>query len=163
MQIYLTLIAWRAQVIKTYIFGLITALLIASPVGALELYVGAKSVHFREPADPSFEYNENNKLAGIEYRSILTGYYKNSFGDDSFFVGKRFAYPVNDFEIRLNALVVYGYRGSCTKSDPYRTESKIVCPNGSLELAYSKYRIKPSAMIFGFFDAAIFTFAYELY
>lgn len=106
-------------------------------------YLGAVSDH---PFSDE-EYNENHKLAAIEYDSYMAGYFRNSYDEDALLLGyhKKFDLSEN-IEAGIILGGMYGYRdcfGGWSDSD------RKLCPAVAATLAYTKYDIQPIAYILG--------------
>lgn len=94
------------------------------------------------------EFNENNRLAAIEYGGIFAGYFNNSYGEDTFALGYRAKKQITkNIEISAVMGVTYGYR-NCTSgwSD---TNGKKLCPAFAPMISYTKYRIQPTIAVIG--------------
>lgn len=103
------------------------------------LAVGAWSKHV--PSSDTVT-NETHNLVGIEYQSVGAGYFKNSYGRDTFYVGKVWRKQTEEnvnFVWSLGAN--YGYRG-CFQSDDGGNAS--LCPHGYIGIEYTKYRVVPT-------------------
>ncbi len=106
------------------------------------LYAGAWSDHPFSDED----YNESHRLAAIEYSSVVAGYFRNSYGEDSFITGYRFKRSVGHWEGSLLVGATWGYR-HCFKG--YADRDKRFCPVAVPMVAYTKYRLQPGVMILG--------------
>lgn len=131
--------------ITGYITLALALLWFATPAQA-ETYahLGAWSHHVGTNQD----YNETHNLAALEHNQIIAGYFKNSYGDDSFMAAYRFKEPVTPhIELSLLAGASYGYRGDCMTQDG--SEPKSVCPLVAPVVTYTEYRVEPSIMLMG--------------
>lgn len=117
------------------------------------LYAGAWSDH----PFSDHEYNEEHNLAAIEYKSVVAGYFRNSYGEDSFVTGCRFKRAWGDLEASLLVGATFGYR-HCIKGMADR--DRRVCPVAVPMVAYTKYRVQPGVMILG--NAVAVTVRFEL-
>lgn len=101
------------------------------------------------------QFNETHNLAGVEYGKIFAGYFKNSFGDDSGFIGYNLAqYDIGNVRMKLLGGAVYGYR-ACLLAKPhtytdYKMESKKVCPMIVPMVSYEGFKyVAPHVSLFG--------------
>lgn len=103
------------------------------------LAIGGWSKHV--PSSDSVT-NETHNIIGVELHSIGAGYFKNSHGRDTFYVGKIWRKPAaNDINVVWSLGVNYGYRG-CFQADD--GGSATLCPHGYIGFEYTKYRVVPT-------------------
>ena len=115
----------------------------ATPATAESLYLhtGAWSSHFS-----SHNYNETHDLVALEYSSYMTGYFQNSYGEDSVFAAKRWSWDEGHWKAGISLGAVYGYR-SCTKG--WSHGERRLCPMISPSLTYTRYPVQPSVLVLG--------------
>lgn len=103
-------------------------------MGDTYLYTGAWSTHPMSDED----YKSRHDLLAVDYRSYMAGYFRNSYGDDTFFLAKNFTTRVRDWPIEAGVSLgaSYGY-GHCYKDDEQGTRNK-VCPFGYGSLFYTE-------------------------
>lgn len=96
--------------------------------------------------------NETHNIVAAEHRGYGFGYFKNSFGRDSFFVSKNWRWDVHrNVEVTASLGINRGYRGCYGDFK----ESASVCLHGHLGIGYTKYFIEPTIKLFG--DAIVFS------
>lgn len=101
------------------------------------------------------DYNSFHRVAIISHSGYFGGYFRNSFDDDSFTVGRTWSSKGKYATYQLHGGLVYGYR-HCRK--PRGAEgSKIVCPMIAPEVMAHRLPLKPSLAFFGL-DAVVLTF-----
>jgi hypothetical protein len=87
--------------------------------------------------------NETHNIIGVELHSIGAGYFKNSYGRDTFYIGKVWREPIaQHLNVAWALGVNYGYRGCFQADDPSKSAS--LCPHGYIGIEYTKYVIIPS-------------------
>lgn len=126
---------------------LLTALLIiiAQSSVADGLYTGAWSYHYYkdEVEAEGYDINSNQNLLAYEYKNILVGYYKNSWGYDTAVIAYRFdLFTLGDFTGAMYAGANYGYR-FCSNDKRSDKDAK-VCPVAMPAIIYTKYKLEPA-------------------
>lgn len=117
------------------------------------LYAGAWSDH----PFSNHEYNEDHRLIAFEHNQVFAGYFRNSYGEDSFATGYRFKRAYGDWEVGLLAGASYGYR-SCIKG--WEDQPRRYCPLIAPMVSYTKHRLQPTLVIMG--PAVALSFRIEL-
>lgn len=120
---------------------------------------GGLSKHTTSRAD-----NEFHRTFIIDHNNWFAGYFRNSFNDDSFALGKAFVRHESDFDVALNTGLVYGYRksGKCYKTQSRQAgDPKILCPLVAPELRLKSLPLEPSISLYGF-DALVLNLRIEL-
>lgn len=109
------------------------------PVHADELYLGAVSDH--PFSTKKYDFNERHSLVAYERNGWIGGYFDNSYGEDTFFVGKHFSAqtPFEDWRWGVIVGASYGYR-DCIKGKSWPVTSRRVCPAVSPTLKYTGFR-----------------------
>lgn len=108
-----------------------------------ELYLGAWSYHISEERD----LNETHYLLACEKRTYIVGGMKNSHGDPTALVGKRFdLFGHGHIKSIVYVGATFGYYG-CGNGDT--GSSRTICPAVIPEISYTKYRVKPSILLLG--------------
>lgn len=96
--------------------------------------------------------NETHNIVAVEYGSVAAGYFKNSFGRDSFFIARHWRYTImENVDVTASIGVNYGYRGCY---GDFRDE-QTPCLHGHIGIGYTKYMIEPTIKLFG--DAIVFS------
>lgn len=106
------------------------------------VYTGAWSKHIASKTD----YNEAHRLVAVEHGNTIAGYFKNSFGDDSFFAGSTYSRQWGYFEGTLMVGAMYGYKGCKGQQEQ---ERKMVCPMAAPAVSYTKYEAEPTLIVLG--------------
>ena len=111
------------------------------------------------------DYNSFHRVAIASHNNYFAGYFRNSFYDDSFVVGKTYQIKRDSlFSFTVNVGAVYGYRrssGCYKKQDERDNDPKILCPMIAPEVTAYKLPLKPSLALFGL-DAVVLTFNVNL-
>jgi len=119
------------------------------------LKLGGFSQHMSEG-----EYNSFHRLVMPSYNNYFAAYFRNSFDDDSFAVGRTWSTQDSVFTFNLHGGLTYGYRESsgCYKQqDDRQHDPKIVCPMIAPEVVAYRLPLKPSIALFGL-DAVVLSF-----
>ena len=97
-------------------------------------------------------YNAFHRLVIISHNDYFGGYFRNSFDDDSFVLGRTWHFEDSVFRFNLHGGVVYGYRKSshCYKAqEETLNEPKVACLFIAPEVVAHQVPLKPSIAIFG--------------
>jgi hypothetical protein len=126
---------------------LLTALLliIAHNSFADGLYTGAWSYHYYkdEVEEAGYDINSNQNLIAYEYKNVLVGYYKNSWGYDTAVIAYRFdIVTIGDFAGALYVGGNYGYR-FCSNDKISDKKSK-ACGVAMPAIIYTKHTLQPA-------------------
>ncbi len=128
----------------------IVLMLFAGQAAADRLYLGALSEH--PASNPDQEFNESHKLIAYERDGWIGGYFDNSYGEDTLFVGSRFSVQVRDLEFSLVAGASYGYR-DCVKGQDWPITSRRVCPMLAPAISYTGIEtaldLQPTLLLIG--------------
>lgn len=109
------------------------------------IYTGAWSYHFDQKDHPIT--NQKHDLIGYQHDAWMIGSYHNSFGDQSYMIGREFQVrQYGNFNLTVVAGADYGYK-SCT--GPTTNKDAVWCPAIMPVLTYTKYDIQPSLAIMG--------------
>lgn len=117
------------------------------------IYFGGWSKHFAVKGGVAkSSLNEQHQMFVVEHNNIVAGYFKNSYGDDSGVIARKYHIMSNNtlsFDISVGAS--YGYK-ACRPRERYPLDAdKLFCPAVVPELTYTKYEgkysIQPSVMI----------------
>lgn len=88
--------------------------------------------------------NETHNIFGVEYDSYSGGYFKNSYGKDTFFIAKTWRKEFfENIEGSLSLGINYGYT-RCYGEDG---SGKNICAHGWLGVSYTKYMVVPSVKV----------------
>lgn len=143
---------------------LVSILLMATPVSAVEIYAGAVSTHFgRQPLDRDGipqKYQNNNPLLAVKHHSYIAAVFRNSYNDTTFLAGKELINgDWKDLQFSLAAAVTYGY--TFCLSGTYRDDKKF-CPVLIPQIAYTGFgrRVQPVILFTG--PAASFAIKFEI-
>lgn len=124
------------------------------------------SIKFGGPSIHTTSSNYTNsfhRTAIISHNDYFAGYFKNSYGVDSFVAGKSFVEHQKDIDLVLHAGAVWGYKKStsCYKVQDLEAvnDKKILCPLIAPEIILHQLPLKPSIAWFGF-DALVFNLNY---
>lgn len=102
--------------------------------------IGGWSKHMSDFSDDIT--NETHNILAVERDGWSAGYFENSYGRDTFFVGhtwrKEFFMEHLEFSAQLG--INYGYR-ECFGD---KSTTKNICPHGYLGVGYTKYRVVPT-------------------
>ena len=110
------------------------------------IYTGSWSYHFDQKDHPIS--NENHELIGYQHNSWMVGSYKNSWGDQSYIIGREFSIKqYGNFKFSALVGADYGYM-SCD-TPPEHTEPPKWCPAILPTVTYVKYDVQPSLAIMG--------------
>lgn len=112
--------------------------------------VGGWSQHLSEG-----DYNSFHRVAIISHNNYFAGYFRNSFDDDSFALGKTWSNKGRYASYNLHGGLVYGYR-DCNKPNGANGK-KIVCPMITPEVVAHTIPLQPGLALFGL-DAVVVTF-----
>lgn len=118
---------------------------------------GGLSIHTTSDAPNNF-----HRTALVKIDQYFGGYFRNSFDDDSFAVGRTYTDHQGDFDVSLHAGLVYGYRDSsdCYKTQkpgPGKDDPKIICPLLAPEVRFNALPLTPSISWYGL-DAIVLNF-----
>lgn len=149
---------------KTFIAALICLLSITAHADSL--YTGAWSYHFGDTYMETDEYfsdvsNSTHYLLAYERNNYIVGGFKNSFGDPTDLVGRKFnVFDAGGFEGSLYAGATYGYF-ACQKDlvEPDKQKAR-VCPALVPEVAYKRFAVQPAVIILG--NAIALTIKWEI-
>lgn len=94
---------WAYWVAAAFILGM--AAYASNAKAEDELYIGGWSKHFT-----GGDYNEQHNLVGINYNSYVGAYFKNSYGRDTYLIGRDFRWSYKDLHAGVIAGLTYGYR-----------------------------------------------------
>ncbi len=120
------------------------------------LKIGGFSHHLSEK-----KYNSFHRVFIVRSKTYFAGYFKNSFYDDSFVIGKRWHLKKDSlFDFGLSAGFVYGYR-DCYKRPENPDDKKRVCVMFSPDATLYKQQVKPSFSIVSLTALAV-TFDVEI-
>ena len=131
---------------------LASLLAVSCSASAHTIYVGSLTYHF----DRDSEYNETNETLIYKHDSgWATGYFKNSYYEDTFFVGKQFTIERDGIEIGIMPTLIHGYEqsqiiGLCSGKD---------CVSALPTFSYTKYEVQPTIIFGGTFFS--FMIGYE--
>ena len=133
---------------KLYAIVLMILMAVSTDVFAESTYIhlGAWSKHI-DIGNRDNNYNETHNLIAIESNNWMAGRFKNSYDDETFFVGHRFTKQWHNLELGLTAGAMHGYRDCRLKDRP--DSSKKLCPFVVPSVTYTKHRIQPSVMLLG--------------
>ena len=106
------------------------------------VHVGAWSQHFS-----GSDYNESHNLLAAEHQGYIAGYFKNSYGEDSGFIAKRFVRDYGHWQAGVTVGAVHGYR-SCLKGWDGENNKRL-CPLISPSITYTAYAVQPSLLVMG--------------
>lgn len=113
-------------------------------VHADSIRFGGWSHHFGDD-----EYNEQHNAFRYENDKwgVATGYFYNSYYDDSYFLAKQWSLPLDQYvEVKLNLGLVHGYRSCTFNSDE---GSKKVCLWFPPEVRFNKVAGNPGLIFLG--------------
>jgi hypothetical protein len=123
-------------------------LIIANNSRAAGIYVGAWSHHInqKEWRESGWPLNQKHNLIAYQNNKYLIGYYKNSFGDDTYMLDRDiYSKQIYDIKFTLYAGASYGYT-FCAFEEPSFAEKK-VCPHLFPEIKYTEYDLQPAFLI----------------
>jgi hypothetical protein len=112
--------------------------------------VGGFSQHMSEG-----DYNSFHRLVMPSYNNYFAAYFRNSFDDDSFALGRTWSTQDSVFTFNLHGGLTYGYRG-CLKTG-HSNGDRGVCPMLAPEVVAHRLPLKPSLALFGL-DAVVLSF-----
>jgi hypothetical protein len=110
------------------------------------------------------DYNSFHRIGFVQHNDYFGAYFRNSFDDDSFAIGKTWSKQDSVFRFSLHGGLTYGYRQSSScykKQDDRERDPKIICPMLAPEVMAHRLTLKPSLALFGL-DAVVLTFNYGL-
>lgn len=88
--------------------------------------------------------NETHNIFGVEYNSYSAGYFKNSYGKDTFFIAKTWRKEFfENIEGSVSLGINYGYTRCYGEDD----SGKNICAHGWLGLSYTKHMVVPSLKV----------------
>lgn len=141
--------AWRHKVTR----GIMVLTLFMGHVQAQEVFYGYKSHHWSS----SSYTNDTHHMVGLKVSNFIGGRFDNSYGDETYFIGKYGSTIWGNLEGFAIVGGMYGYK-RCYGNDD---SSKNVCPMLALGVSYlgvSRY-FKPSVFQLG--DATVIGFRSE--
>jgi phosphate-selective porin len=106
------------------------------------------------------DYNSFHRLGMISHNNYFAAYFRNSFDDDSFALGRTWSTQDSVFTFNLHGGLTYGYRessGCYKKQEDRQNDPKIVCPMVAPEVVAHRLPLKPSLALFGL-DAVVLSF-----
>jgi len=127
---------------KGFIVIVLTALLALPAHADLSLdrvAVGGWSKHV--PSSDTVT-NETHNILAFEVDSYVAGYFKNSYGRDTYFINKVWREPATENVSFVWSIgVSHGYTVCFGPDD---NSSKSICPSGWIGIEYNKYRVVPT-------------------
>lgn len=132
--------------------------------GDWKLYTGAWSKHFNNPPkNASFKkFESDHRLLAVQYKWAQVGYMRNSYRDDTYFIGGALERPVAKHLSLVGATGAnYGYT-DCRKGitdNPEKREQERVCAYLFGGAFYTKYVAQPGLVVSPTFAA--FTLRWE--
>ena len=112
------------------------------------LYTGAWSYHLHQDKwrEVGWPLNQTHNLIAYQHDKYLVGYYKNSFGDDTYMIDiDVYSKQFHDIKFTLYAGASYGYR-FCAFEEADFSERK-ACPHAFPEFKYTKFKTQPAFLI----------------
>ena len=106
------------------------------------------------------DYNSFHRLVMVSHDDYFAAYFRNSFYDDSFAIGRTWSTQDSVFRFNLHVGLSYGYRessGCYKKQESKQNDPKIVCPAIAPEIVAHTLPLKPSLTLFGL-DAVVLSF-----
>ncbi len=145
--------------LKPKLAAALVAVFLCLNVGAeTSLKLGGFSQHLSDG-----DYNNSHRVVIASHNNYFAGYFRNSFYDDSFALGKTYELKRDSiFKFTLNVGAVYGYRrssGCYKKQDDRDDDPKILCPMIAPEVTAYKLPLKPSLALFGL-DAVVLSVSF---
>ena len=124
---------------------ILAALMAAAAPAAAEtaVYLGAWSTHLGLEGD----YNETHNLVAVDVSGVMAGYFKNSYGRDTVFVGYKVSQAFGDFEAGIMVGAMRGYT-DCVDGFTRGADTK-VCPMAVPSVSYTAHRVQPTLMLLG--------------
>lgn len=116
------------------------------------LFAGAWSTHLITE-----DYtNETHNLVGVEYKGFVAGYFENSYGRDTVFVGK---FMETNLTENISGFVIVGAMHGYTRCVGEDGSSKNLCLMASVGASYTRYKVQPTVFMLG--DAVAGGFRYQ--
>lgn len=135
----------------------ICLILCALPVCADSITYGGFSTHIGS----EHNYEWFHRMVLLEKDSYVVGYFRNSYDEDTFTVGKMFTKKDKQVNLNLYLGATYGYRESsgCYKHQLDKPNNdKIVCPAVAIGIDFPEVKTHPSILLLG--NALVFGFKY---
>ncbi|WP_020408909.1 hypothetical protein [Hahella ganghwensis] len=145
------------MIIRTFLIAMVLAAFSTSSIAETFTVHGGGWSHHIDSSD--YDYNSNHRLIAGEYRDWIGGYFRNSFDEDSFFIGHRFNKQLGDIRLSIMPGATYGYR-HCTKPKDLDGNDRRVCPVVVPSATYTKYQVKPTVSLMG--TAVVLTIELDL-
>lgn len=111
------------------------------------IYTGAWSKHFDDPGAGHEPFNDNHKLAAIQYERWQAGWFENSYHRDVFFAGGTLSHQIKAFELSLAGGLNYGYSHCLKGIKQTRMEPKKVCGYLNGAAFYTEYPVQPGLIL----------------
>ena len=145
----------QPKIIPALTTAFLLLMLAATAATAGSVRLGGLSTHLS-----GGDYNSNHRVFIVEHNKFFGGYFRNSYYDDSYMVGRTYLLKTeNSTEINLHLGMSYGYRES-SKCYKYQhdipNDRKVFCPVVSPEIKFVKVPLKPAISLMG--TAVVLTF-----
>jgi len=105
------------------------------------VYLGAWSKHLVTDGD----YTSSHDLLAVEHKRVFGATFRNSYGRESYAIGYTWSWKRGDFEAKVVAGAVRGYRGFYGDYDDKTRVLPLVVPM----VSYTKYRVQPTVLMMG--------------
>ena len=116
------------------------------------IYAGAWSKHLITGGD----YTSSHDLFAVEHKRIFAARFRNSFGRESYALGRTWTWSKGNLEAKVVVGAVRGYRGFYGDYDDKTRVLPLVVPM----VSYTKYRVQPTVLLMG--EALAFSVRFEL-
>ena len=116
------------------------------------IYAGAWSKHLITDG----EYTSSHDLFAVEHKRIFAARFRNSYGRESYALGRTWTWSKGDVEAKIVFGAVRGYRGFYGDYDDKTRVLPLVVPM----VSYTKYRVQPTVLLMG--EALAFSVRFEL-
>jgi hypothetical protein len=105
------------------------------------IYAGAWSKHLITDG----EYTSSHDLFAVEHKRIFAARFRNSYGRESYALGRTWTWSKGDVEAKVVLGAVRGYRGFYGDYDDKTRVLPLVVPM----VSYTKYRVQPTVLLMG--------------
>ena len=107
------------------------------------VYAGAWSKHL--VTGDEYDYTSSHDLFAVEYKRVFAARFRNSYGRESYALGYTWSKQYGNFEAKVVAGAVRGYRGWYGDSESTTKTLPLVVPM----VSYTKYKIQPTVLLMG--------------
>jgi hypothetical protein len=139
----------------TTIFAFLAATALCVPAHAeTALHAGGWSYHI--VTGNKVDYTSSHDLVAVEHKRVFAARFRNSFGRESYALGRTWTWAKGNLEAKVVVGAVRGYRGWYGDYQDKTEILPIIVPM----LSYTRHKVEPTVLLMG--EAIAFSFRIEL-